>query len=55
MAANRRLSEGEDTSRETISYLKELTPFYSQHIKKEDGRFLCPILDYFEDEKLTKM
>ncbi|MCE5262885.1 MAG: hemerythrin domain-containing protein [Deltaproteobacteria bacterium] len=55
MVANRRLSEGEDTSQEIISYLKELTQFYSQHIKKEDEQFFYPVLDYFENEELAKM
>lgn len=53
--ANNRYSDGEDTSQEIISYLKELTQFYPQHIKKEDEHFFIPMLDYFREDELIKM
>lgn len=53
--ANNRYSDGEDTSQEIISYLKELTHFYPRHIKKEDEHFFHPILDYFREGELVKM
>lgn len=55
MAANNRYLDGDDTSREIISYLKELTQFYPQHIKKEDDHFYYPVLDYFGTEENDKM
>jgi hemerythrin-like domain-containing protein len=47
MDADKRSFDGEDTSQEIISYLKELIQFYPQHIMKEDEHFFNPILDYF--------
>lgn len=55
MAANNRYLDGDDTSQEIISYLKQLTQFYPQHIKKEDEHFYYPIMDYFGTEENDKI
>ena len=55
MNANQRYFDGEDTSWEITSYLKELIQFYPRHIRKEDEHFFHPILDYFRKEEFIKM
>ena len=55
MGANNRYLDGDDTSQEIISYLKEVTQFYPQHIKKEDEHFYYAIADYFGAEEHDKM
>lgn len=55
MAANNRYLDEEDTFQKFISYLKELTQFYPQHIKKEEKDFYIPIQNYFGTEENAKM
>jgi hemerythrin-like domain-containing protein len=46
---------GEDTAQEVISYLKELSRFYPQHIAKEDKHFFFPCMEYFTREEQDAM
>ncbi len=55
LQANNRYLDGEDTSQEIVSYLKELIHFYPQHIKKEDENFYDPVLNYFAPDERDRM
>jgi hemerythrin-like domain-containing protein len=55
MGANNRYLDGEDTSREIVSYIEELTQFYPKHIVKEDEHFYYPAMGYFTAEENDRM
>jgi len=55
MSANNRYLDGDDTSQEIISYLRELIQFYPLHITKEDEHFYHLILDYLGTEACDKI
>ena len=55
IGANNRYLDGDDTTQEIISHLKEVTQFYLRHIKKEDEHFYYAVADCFGAEEHDKM
>ncbi|MCG6534412.1 MAG: hemerythrin domain-containing protein [Syntrophales bacterium LBB04] len=55
VAAKERYLKGENSSKEVIAYLKELSEFYPRHIEKEDKHFFYPCLAYFTKEEHDRM
>ena len=53
--ATEKYFDGEDTTREIIDCLKELTTFYPMHIMKEDKHFFASVIEYFTPEELDEM
>jgi hemerythrin-like domain-containing protein len=53
--AKERYLKGENTSQFVVSYLKELSWFYPQHIEKEDKHFFFPCMEYFTKEEQDRM